>query len=259
MYTITIEVDTWLKATQTQSSLITNPNDKIFLKKGETLEVEFALEQGNHLYVGFPQNRHRNGRYNWFLFIPHISIVDNDDKPSSKRVQLKVPFLSQRDNKVRPNQTCNVTCCSMVIEFFYPGTSMKYDQQLEDVLTEFITKKYGADGIYYHDILVKALSEWGVKSIFNTKTSFNDMRTSLDNGNPVIYSGKFTGSGHIIVITGYDPVKKVWIVNDPWGEFFYSGYKPTSGKGLEYSYNLLSNVSYSGDHHGWGHLCSKLN
>lgn len=258
MIKIQITEDTFLKATQDQSITIKNPLDKIFLKKGEVLEVEFVNESGNHLYIGFPQNRHRNGRYNWYLFSQHAAVINPNESQSTKAVNLKVPYLSQRDNAIRPSQTCNVTCCAMIIEYFYPGTSLKYDNQLEDVLTEFITKKFGKDGIYYHDILVKALKEWGVKSIFSTKTSFDDMRKSLDNGNPVIYSGKFTGSGHIIVITGYDPIDKVFIVNDPWGEFFYSGYKPLNGKGLRYSYNLMSNVSYSGQNHGWTHLCSKL-
>ena len=62
-------------------------------------------------------------------------------------------------------------------------------------------------------------------------------------GRPVIIHGYFTASGHIIVIRGYDA--SGFIVNDPYGEFFQSGYdNRRSGAGLHYSYGLIARTCY---------------
>jgi uncharacterized protein YvpB len=170
-------------------------------------------------------------------------------KHSESYTILDVPYYPQGDNKCRPRQTCNMTSAAMVVEFFHPG---------KDAMTEYCVGFWGHDSIYYHDKIVKVLNHWKVKSDFSTQTSFSRIKQHLAQGNPVIYSGRFTSSGHIIVLRGYDSTG-FW-VNDPNGEWFSWGYKryPHSGERLHYSYNMMGNLSYSGTHAGWAHLCEKM-
>jgi uncharacterized protein YvpB len=91
--------------------------------------------------------------------------------------------------------------------------------------------------------------------------SFKDIQTSIDAGNPVIIHGYFTKAGHIIVICGYDD--KGFIVNDPYGEYFSSGYdNRLSGEKLHYSYGLIARTcspeSASNPRNIWYHTVFKV-
>jgi hypothetical protein len=88
---------------------------------------------------------------------------------------------------------------------------------------------------------LKALIESypGYRDSFRTNGTFKDIQMSIDCGRPVIIHGYFTSSGHIIVIKGYD--SSGFIVNDPYGEYFSSGYDTSrSGADLHYSCNLIA-------------------
>lgn len=244
---INIIENTTIKFGSEQSSEITDPTKKFTLNKGEVLEVNWYKDMGDH-YL-FELKNPKFGRSNWYVWKNH-SKLDS--------VILDVPYFSQRDNTIRPHQTCNVTCCAMVIEYFHPGTVKKYKGQLEDNLTTWCVNKWGKDSIYSHNTLVDTLREWGVNSKFSTETPVEEIKRNISMGNPCIYSGKFTKGGHIIVIIGYN--NKGFIVNDPYGEWFSTGYNSnkTNGGKLIYSYELFEKVSYSGKSKGWAHLCSKV-
>ncbi|WP_088242342.1 C39 family peptidase [Calothrix rhizosoleniae] len=166
-------------------------------------------------------------------------------------VNLKVPYLSQRDNEYRPSGTCNITSVAMCLQYF--GIKQTTKPQLEDEL--FLKLKENGWRRHYHSDLNKLFHLYGVNNTFYTECPWSRIKEHLAKGNPVIYSGKFTSFGHIIVIRGYD--HKGWWVNDPWGEYFSSGYVNKSGANLHYSYDLLQRLSYSGRNHGWAHLPSK--
>jgi GH24 family phage-related lysozyme (muramidase)/uncharacterized protein YvpB len=236
MITITIKKDTILKRSTKQSTELAS-SDKFNVAKYTSFKVNKLETNNNHYKI------HKDG-VDWYVYKGHCTV--------KQEVLLDVPYLSQRDNVVRPHQTCNVTSCAMVIKYYYPTITSK--GQLEDELSSKLISRYGSDAIYYHNNLVTILAEYGVKSVFNTNTSFEDVKRSLDNGHPVIYSGKFTRSGHIIVIRGYDDTG--FIVNDPYGEWFSTGYQNKSGAKLHYSYGLISRVSYSGKDAGWCHICT---
>ena len=65
------------------------------------------------------------------------------------------------------------------------------------------------------------------------------MKALLDQGQPVIVHGYFTGFGHVLVVTGYGP--GYYTVNDPagkWNQQFKEviyGYDSSIGKGIKYS------------------------
>lgn len=257
-YKLEITADTTGKySSEFQSAEILDDNLKFPVSKGTTYDINWYQESNGHYLVEL--TKPINGRYNWFFFAPHVKITTVGTTPNNS-VFLPVPYFSQRDNKIRPSQTCNMTCSAMVVDYYYPGTAAKYKpKQLEDVLTEWAVSQYGFNGVYYHSNIVKVLEKWGVKSTFSTTTPFKRIKESLAEGNPVIYSGRFTPGGHIIVLTGFDDINRQFIVNDPWGEYFHNGYRNshTNGENLRYSYNLISNVSYGNSEAGWAHICTK--
>ncbi|HAT12513.1 MAG TPA: hypothetical protein DCS91_01905 [Microcoleaceae bacterium UBA11344] len=60
----------------------------------------------------------------------------------------------------------------------------------------------------------------------------------LSADNPCIIHGYFTAAGHIIVLIGFD--NEGFFVQDPYGEWFESGYDTeATGKALHYSYELI--------------------
>ncbi|WP_013321299.1 C39 family peptidase [Gloeothece verrucosa] len=244
-----------------QASEIADPNLKFDLNQSQCLEINWFDNVEYH--YKFELKEPIKGRYNWYAFQGHVEI-DNDEtekKVDESGVILNVPYFPQNDNTIRPFQTCNMTSAAMVVEFFYPGTDAHTPGQLEDAMTKYCVANWGYDSIYYHPHIVDTLKHWNVKSTFNTTTPFSKIQKHLDSGKPVIYSGKFTNSGHIIVLRGYDSTG-FW-VNDPWGEWFSWGYDknapPNMNKGakLHYSYQMMGRLSYSGSQTGWAHLCEK--
>lgn len=242
MYLFYITKNTVIKSSVEQRN---NVEHKIPLSQGTTLAIDSYTKTNKHYKV----------LGSWYLYEDHVKIYKEVDGEIERgRDKLHVPYYSQRDNKTRPHQTCNMTCCAMVIKAFYPEVTSKYDQ-LEDELTEWCVNNFGHEGIYYHSNLVKVLDHWGVRSTFSTSNSFHMAKKYLDEGGLCIYSGKFTRSGHIIVLVDYDD--KGFYVHDPWGEYFSTGYVNKSGERLHYSYNLIGRVSYGNSTNGWIHLCTK--
>lgn len=163
-------------------------------------------------------------------------------------INLNIPYFSQRDNENRPSGTCNVTSVAMCLAFY--GIKPKRNEQLEDELFAEVENR-GWDR-HVHNHLCQLFGVYGVLSRFTTEASWDEVKRHLRSGNPVIISGQFTQSGHIIVLRGYDE-KGFW-VNDPWGEWFSTGYQNKSGEDLHYSYDLCYRLSYGGAQSTWAHF-----
>lgn len=242
-----------------QLSQITNDTlkYKISVDNIDTIQVKSYQDLGSHYEIKIVKPIYN--RVTWYVFDQHVDVIDVDVKTAKKgNVNLDVPYLSQRDNRTRPHQTCNMTSAAMVLKYYGLDRGINTaGRQLEDALTHYCVSKWGHNAIYYHNRIVDTLRHYGVKSIFSTTTKFSDIKAHLASGHPVIYSGKFTGSGHIIVLRGYDDTG--FYVNDPWGEWFSWGYDGNkTGENLHYSYNMIQRLSYSGSHAGWAHLCTSI-
>ncbi|AKG19962.1 C39 family peptidase [Calothrix sp. 336/3] len=237
-------------------------NEKIDIAAKTEFEVIAYLEMGDHLKFTL-KTGFLTGRNTWVADINHIELIDDDglkiigeyklgDKLPAK-VNLPVPYFSQLNNQFQPTKTCNVTCVAMCLYYF--GIRPKNrDRQLEDELFQFVESK-GWDK-YVHEHLRKLFIEYGVFNVFKTEATWEEVKVHLANKKPVIISGQFTRSGHIIVLRGYDETG-FW-VNDPYGEFFHSGYRTDlTGENLHYSYKLVSSKSYSGSEKTWAHFPEK--
>lgn len=236
--------DTWAKIEPIQSRHLVK-KAKVRLEKGEELDYESRLDVGTHSRLLVQNNDKFAASDHWYVFDSDVEYLFD-----STRVGLAVPYLSQMDNQVKPYGTCNVTCVAMCLQYYQHANSAM------DVLNWMTSK--GLDR-HVHSHLRQALEHFGVPDKFGVSVPFDAMKEHLEKEKPVIYSGKFTRSGHIIVLKGFNETG--FIVHDPYGEYFSRGYKRNTlrgftkfGKDLHYSYNLISRVSYGGSKAGWAHL-----
>jgi GH24 family phage-related lysozyme (muramidase)/uncharacterized protein YvpB len=245
--------ETFLKKEKVDSSRLA-PHQLVPVETGRQYKIEQVVQTEDRSI----QVRLAYGAGDWWLFQPHWRFVGEESgatpeatpgestapevEPASASSEvavsrvLDVPFFSQLDNTLNPTGSCNVTCVAMCLA--YLGMPHPPGNQLEDTLY----RKMEQLGWSRHDPYdLKALVDSfpGYKDIFRENGGFADIRTSIDAGNPVIIHGYFTRFGHIIVVCGYD--EKGLIVNDPYGEYFSSGYDNSrSGAKLHYSYGLIA-------------------
>lgn len=165
------------------------------------------------------------------------------------------PYYSQLDNELNPTGACNVTSLAMCLTYFNAPRRDRYKRfkQLEDELYAFM-RDYG---LSRHDPidLARVIRYYGCFDDFQYDATISQVQKWLDKGNPVIIHGYFTDFGHIMPAVDYD--KTGLIVNDPYGEWFESGYRTDlSGERLHYSYGLIERTSMT-DNQFWVHFCSK--
>ena len=239
-------------------------DEKVSIEEGKEFKIAALLDCGDHIKFTLDDGLIA-GRNTWTAYDGHIEVYEPDgtkfkgeyelgDKLPSE-VNIPVPHHTQRNNEFRPSGTCNVTSVAMCINYFgKKNASKRRKKQLEDDL--FLMLKDNGWRRHVHDHLSRLFPLFGLTNDFKTEASWEEVKVHLANKKPIIYSGRFTSFGHIIVIRGYDENNKQWIVNDPWGEYFASGYQNKSGENLRYSYDLLSRLSYSGKSHTWAHFPS---
>lgn len=162
---------------------------------------------------------------------------------------LPVPYLSQRNNRIDPSATCNVTSIAMCLMYF--GVQSK--EQLEDELSRYVD----AEGLNRGSPadLKKIVEAYGCKDDFRSTATIEQLKKHIDGGNPAVIHGWFTASGHIVTVVGYTSLGL--IVHDPWGEYFESGYETeASGANLRYSWELIRRTCMD-DGQFWVHFISK--
>lgn len=156
---------------------------------------------------------------------------------------LPVPYFSQRDNQLNPSGSCNITCVAMALA--YLGVKGNGQGRLPDQLYRYMEannlSRHSPQDLAY---LVNSRYGPGIKDDFRADRTIKDIIQALDTGKVVVVHGYFTQSGHIILIKGYDPVKKAFICHDPWGEWYNTGYdrRPSEGKDEVYSYAMISRL-----------------
>ncbi|NCY03618.1 MAG: hypothetical protein EBX36_12105 [Planctomycetia bacterium] len=161
-------------------------------------------------------------------------------------------WRSQRDNVHMPSSTCNVTSYATALSIL--GVADPPGKQLEDALYEAIVSPAGEAYARHafpwavdttalwtvHGMLVWAASQYGVRAEFSTQRRWSDITRELERGRPVVFSGKFTSSGHIVVLNGIADAK-TFIVQDPWGDW-NRGYRETNGASRIYTQESLTGI-----------------
>lgn len=158
-----------------------------------------------------------------------------------------VPYFSQRDNEFVPSGTCNVTSLAMVMSYW--GIQPSAGEQLEDQLFQELLepdaqdyfhrnhlelKNQGYNPRNVHGMLGWLAKKHGLEHRFTDAATLLQIKGELDQQRPVITSGRFTASGHIIVLIGY--THSGFIVHDPWGDWEKGYSKRHQGQFLIYNY-----------------------
>lgn len=165
----------------------------------------------------------------------NFNIADIDKVPIvlQKKV-LDVPYYHQLLNENEPYGTCGISSAAMVLGYWSHKVT-------PDELYAKYGKAAGQSPTGLVDLLIAELNENGHPDplFFNNyHGDFEDIKNFVKVGIPVIVHGRFTESGHIIVITGYDD--SGFFVNDPFGEWWEDGYDTSvSAKSMHYSYKLM--------------------
>jgi len=166
-------------------------------------------------------------------------------------IRLDIPFKSQLDNRFNPTGACNVTAIAMCLE--YLGYRSNSGLQLEDELYKYMTDT-GMNRHSPYD-LAQVVRDYGFNDDFSDRATISQCQAWLKASMPIVMHGYFTNFGHIITGVGYDDTG-FW-VNDPYGEYFRSGYRTDlSGKYLHYSYELIKEKCIP-DGSFWVHFISK--
>lgn len=215
----------------------------------------------NHLRVAFLLDSFK-GRNTWFIEVGSVQLFDqgklinfSSPTPTSplQTFDLRIPYFSQLDNLYNPTGSCNVTSIAMCLH--YLGLRSKNPKtQLEDELYQYCIDK----GLSRHSPidLAKVVKDYGFKDDFKANAKWTEVKAWLLKGNPIVVHGYFTNFGHIVVIRGFN--QRGWIVNDPYGEWWASGYDTNaSGERLTYSYKMMDEICGAKVNDLWIHFISK--
>lgn len=168
----------------------------------------------------------------------------------SKKV-IDCPYFNQYDNKLYPGGSCNCTSMGMVLAWGGKKVPGPYDR-IPDNLLHYCDQ----NGLDRHSLtdLQKLVTHFGEHDAASFSYSFEEIKSHLDKGMPVVVQGNFTPSGHVIVVLGYDTDAGKWLCNDPAGKFPDYGW--TSGKAVWYD-SAWFRAKAAPDGKVWAHLISK--
>lgn len=229
--------------------------DKFSITAGQRLPIAGWTQERNHYKITL--RTPVQGFYDWYAFCPHTQIVEGgqvvESATTSSSIRLSVPYLSQRDNFYNPSGSCNVTSIAMCLQHLGVERRDTRYRQFEDELYRYCLDK-GYSRHSPHD-LARVVRDYGRKDEFTDWGTIERCQNHLRGGNPCVIHGYFTSFGHIIVLVGFD--EKGFIVHDPYGEWYPSGYDTrVSGANLHYSYNLIRNTCIP-DGQFWVHYISR--
>lgn len=176
-----------------------------------------------------------------------------------------IPYFSQHDNdsdwNSGPWNECSFTCMAMVLAYW--GIVGNGSGQLEDQIErDFESKKYTRGNPYHmRDWMNMKYGNIGVNATYSGEATLTEIKGAIVSKASCILHTDLTKSGHIISIVGFDDEAYdgvgALIVNDPWGEWFHTGYDSwKTGKNLYYSYPLMQRVA-GPDSNYWLHTVTR--
>jgi len=263
---LTVLRDTVFKARPLQSSILPEP-EKQLVASGRSFElIDANPAERKHVRVTLRNEQfpklHADGKVEpskiWYVFREHAKFENLETagltppKAPPKTVRLDVPYKSQLDNWYNPTGSCNVTSLAMCMQYLNIPRRDNIGQY-EDELYEYALYR----GLSRHDPydLAKIVRDYGGKDTFRENATIEEAKAWLAGGNPAVIHGYFTAFGHIIVLVGYND--RGFIVHDPYGEWFSTGYRTDlSGAFKTYSYNLIRRTCIP-DGNFWVHFISK--
>ena len=162
----------------------------------------------------------------------------------AQSIQLAVPYFSQRDSATSQGERmCFSSSCAMAAAFIKPGC-LSGKGQADDHYLQLV-QRYGDSTNAAAQ--VQALGTLGIRAQFRTNGDGKALIQQLTKGIPCpvgwLHHGSVSspnGGGHWILVVGWDPNTKQFLMHDPYGEadLVAGGFTRTaigSGKGVRYS------------------------
>ncbi|HEX8317879.1 C39 family peptidase [Longimicrobium sp.] len=148
-----------------------------------------------------------------------------------------VPYFFQYNNVYEPGATCANTTMAMLLKYY--GANYTPDQ----IYTEF--RKQSQDEFKFDTIFNRLAARAGLKQrirVHMETGSVAQMEAELNKQRPVIIHGKFTSSGHVMLLIGNDGTN--YTMNDPagvWGQSLCNGagYGGSGGAGVRYGRSIV--------------------
>jgi hypothetical protein len=150
-----------------------------------------------------------------------------------------VPYFYQYANTYEPGATCANTTMAMLLKYY--GANYTPDQ----IYTEF--KKLSQDEFKFDTIFNKLAARAGLKQrirVHMETGSVPELDAELNKQRPVVIHGKFTSSGHVMLLIGNDGTN--YTMNDPagrWGQSLCNGTgygsSSTAGIGVKYGRSIV--------------------
>jgi uncharacterized protein YvpB len=248
--------ETFFKLRPIQSSELPEA-EKQQMEGGKQFELHSYVIVRDHIRFALLKDSFK-GFNTWYAYAAHVQIrADGPQspiifpKPIPASFRLSVPYKSQLDNWYNPTGACNVTSLAMCLEYLKTPRRSR-SGQFEDELYQYaLNKGYSRwDPID----LAKIVRDYGRRDDYKTRATIEEVKEWIAGGNPAVIHGYFTSFGHILVAVGYDSTG--FIVHDPYGEWFPSGYRmDLNGAYLHYSYGLIRRVCIP-DGDFWVHFIS---
>ncbi|MEM7795407.1 MAG: C39 family peptidase [Cyanobacteria bacterium P01_C01_bin.118] len=184
-------------------------------------------------------------------------------KTTAKGKKLQVMYFSQRDNAAQAHRTCNTASCWMGALYMKKSLWQECGEDQNADLNFYLPKVETYGDTTDHNAQTRALETIGVKSVWHTTLTMNDVKKEIDAGRPVVmgvlHKGPASaprGGGHMILAVGYDDTGM--FIHDPYGDMdLVSGGYPgsTDGSFRHYSHkNLGARFEVDGPGTGWGRL-----
>ncbi len=270
---VTVKAATFLKKRVLGASDLADA-EKIFVPKGSSFFVtEFAPDRNQHLFLKLASPMTAKDSVNKlqavYAYDPHIQV---EGEEATQIIQLNVAYASQLGNEeiVRAGQVwydwrqCNTTSNTMLANYLLKGdlTNKAKEKGLLEPESIYmrIVAKYG--DTTDHNAQTKALSELGIESYFSYTISSKDVLLSLKAGIPVIAGFAYKFSGHICILVGHDPAKKIWFVHDPYGTRHGASDNYDIGIGGAfdpYTYDTMQRIFWDqGGESGWGRIVTSI-
>lgn len=188
------------------------------------------------------------------------------------------PYYTQRNNKIKPGSSCNVT--SMVAALSAAGWPVEKmasgGRQPEDELMRFIMTDASCDRKWrmldpqgrippneWHAVLAYGTNRWllglgypsGIVE-WRENATLEEIRQQVDKSGSVVVSGQFPYQGgkldHVVAVVGYDEAG--FIIDDPWGDW-HDEYITTKGDDICLSQSeAIQMLKPLGSVKKWAHL-----
>ncbi|MGF1459865.1 MAG: C39 family peptidase [Leptolyngbyaceae cyanobacterium] len=275
--------NTFLKSSPISSTDLSN-REKIYVPEGHEFYIyRYAPDRNQHVFMELASPLTTMDGVtkiqNVYGYDPHIQIEGepsggtggsgNLPLDTTKQIKLQVPYYQQNDNDSSVFgagwRQCNTTSNCMLADYLLQGalTKAAKDKGYREPESVYmrIVAKYG--DTTDHAAQTKALQEIGINSYFSYSISSKDVMLSLSYGIPVVAGFAYKSSGHICIIVGHDPVKRVFLVHDPYGIRYGASdsYDINAWAAFDpYSYNTMQQIYWDmGNEAGWGRIVTSVN